>query len=229
MCVIARHYNPPPKAIEPVPIALGLYAVFTGFRLWLALRRCLAAPLLVASVVIDMTALMITVWSFHLQYMAPSAISLKAATLMYVFMLIALRALRFDAFYALLAGACAILGWASLVGYALLVDPMPGVITADLEAAIHAYIAETNADPKPFVWTKTADLGPLRGPSRASVARFCLQTSNSDHSAQPAPRVHAERGQDVLSRSLVGAPGPAEYARPSSLGLPRPHRLRPSR
>jgi transposase len=47
--------------------------------------------------------------------------------------------------------------------------------TTDLEAAITAYIAETNADPKPFVWTKTAD------DILASVARFCLRTSNSDH------------------------------------------------
>jgi transposase len=47
--------------------------------------------------------------------------------------------------------------------------------TGELEAAIHAYIAETNADPKPFVWTKTADN------IFASVARFCQRTSNSDH------------------------------------------------
>jgi transposase len=47
--------------------------------------------------------------------------------------------------------------------------------TGDLEAAIHAYIAETNADPKPFVWTKTAD------DILASVARFCQRTSNSVH------------------------------------------------
>ncbi len=47
--------------------------------------------------------------------------------------------------------------------------------TADLESAIQAYIAETNADPKPFVWTKAAD------DILASVARFRLQTSNSDH------------------------------------------------
>ena len=47
--------------------------------------------------------------------------------------------------------------------------------TADLEAAILAYIAETNADPKPFVWTTTAD------DILASVARFCQRTSNSDH------------------------------------------------
>jgi transposase len=47
--------------------------------------------------------------------------------------------------------------------------------TADLEAAIHAYIAETNVAPKPFVWTKTAD------DILASVARFCQRTSNSGH------------------------------------------------
>ena len=28
---------------------------------------------------------------------------------------------------------------------------------ADLQAAINAYLAEHNASPKPFVWTKTAD------------------------------------------------------------------------
>lgn len=47
--------------------------------------------------------------------------------------------------------------------------------TGDLETAILAYIAETNADPKPFVWTKTAD------DILASVARFCLRISNSDY------------------------------------------------
>jgi hypothetical protein len=45
----------------------------------------------------------------------------------------------------------------------------------DLEAAIHAYIAETNADPKPFIWTKSAD------DVLAGVARFRQRTSNSDH------------------------------------------------
>ena len=47
--------------------------------------------------------------------------------------------------------------------------------TDDLEAAIHAYIAETNAKPKPFIWTKTAD------DLLSSVARFCQRTSNSNH------------------------------------------------
>jgi transposase len=47
--------------------------------------------------------------------------------------------------------------------------------TGDLEAAIRAYIAETNADPKPFVWTKTADQ------VLTSVARFCQRIPNSNH------------------------------------------------
>ncbi len=47
--------------------------------------------------------------------------------------------------------------------------------TDALEAAIHAYINHTNAEPKPFRWTKTAD------DVLASVGRFCQRTSNSDH------------------------------------------------
>jgi transposase len=48
--------------------------------------------------------------------------------------------------------------------------------TADLEAAIHAYIDHTNAEPKPFIWTKTADA------ILANVGRFCQRTLNSHHS-----------------------------------------------
>ena len=47
--------------------------------------------------------------------------------------------------------------------------------TNDLKAAIQGYIDRTNAEPKPFVWTRTAD------DILASVGRFCQRTSNSDH------------------------------------------------
>jgi transposase len=47
--------------------------------------------------------------------------------------------------------------------------------TRALEAAIVQYLALTNAEPKPFVWTKTAD------EILASVARFCHRISNSGH------------------------------------------------
>ena len=42
--------------------------------------------------------------------------------------------------------------------------------TAELEAGIEAYIAATNADPKPFRWTKSAD------DILAAVQRFCTRT-----------------------------------------------------
>ncbi|MEH3116298.1 MAG: IS630 family transposase [Methylorubrum populi] len=47
--------------------------------------------------------------------------------------------------------------------------------TDALKAAIHAYIDHTNAEPKPFAWTKSAD------DILANVKRFCQRTSNSDH------------------------------------------------
>ena len=47
--------------------------------------------------------------------------------------------------------------------------------TRELEAAIKYYLALSNAAPKPFIWTKTADA------ILASVARFCQRTSDSGH------------------------------------------------
>ncbi|MBL0408590.1 IS630 family transposase, partial [Microvirga aerilata] len=44
-----------------------------------------------------------------------------------------------------------------------------------LKIAIRRYIEASNADPKPFVWTKTAD------DILDSVKRFCQRTSNSPH------------------------------------------------
>lgn len=47
--------------------------------------------------------------------------------------------------------------------------------TRALEQAIKSYIAATNAEPRPFVWTKTAD------EILESVARYCQRTSDSHH------------------------------------------------
>jgi transposase len=44
-----------------------------------------------------------------------------------------------------------------------------------LGQAIRSYIAATNADPKPFIWTKTAD------DILESVARYCQRTTDSHH------------------------------------------------
>jgi transposase len=47
--------------------------------------------------------------------------------------------------------------------------------TRQLEQAIRQYLAIHNANPKPFVWAKSAD------DILASIERFCLRTSNSGH------------------------------------------------
>ena len=47
--------------------------------------------------------------------------------------------------------------------------------SAELEIAIYRYLDVTNEDPKPLVWTKTADQ------ILASVARFCQRTLDTGH------------------------------------------------
>ena len=115
----------PGTMLQPVPWTLGFYAVFTAARLALAYRGRLGRPVIMISVIVDMAVLMITIWSFHLQYQAPPALYLKAPTLMYVFILIALRALRFEASYVVLAGCTAALGWLALFLYAALAPGGP--------------------------------------------------------------------------------------------------------
>jgi transposase len=47
--------------------------------------------------------------------------------------------------------------------------------TRELEDAIMRYLESSNQDPKPFIWTKTADQ------ILASIARFCKRISDSGH------------------------------------------------
>jgi len=123
---------------EPIPWTLGIYALFTAGRLFLAYRGRLSRGFVALSVVVDVTALMITIWSFHLQYRAPPALYLKAPTLMYVFILIALRTLRFEPGYVLLAGGCAALGWLGLFLYAAW-GPAGGAFTHSYVAYVTSY------------------------------------------------------------------------------------------
>src|SRR3954447_25776441 len=52
---------------EPVPLALGGYALFTVIRLGLAYRKRLPDWFLYLSMVIDIVLLMGLIWSFHIQ------------------------------------------------------------------------------------------------------------------------------------------------------------------
>jgi len=129
-------YAAAPKAFpemsrfEPVLLVLGAYIAITLSQLGLAYIRRLAGVLLGAFVVVDVVLLLVLIWSFHIQYMQPPSFSLKAPTLLSVFIFTALRALRVDAGYVLLAGFVAAAGWTALVANAL-AESLPDAVTHD--------------------------------------------------------------------------------------------------
>jgi len=111
------------------PAAIGVYFIATVIRLVMAYRIRMGFWLLAGSIVIDMALLYGLIWSFHLQYMQPASFYLKAPTQQYVYIFIALRALRFEVRYVVLAGIAAALGWLALVGYVVFADPHDPMIT----------------------------------------------------------------------------------------------------
>ncbi len=131
---------PPEAEFLPIPWVLGTYFVFTLVRLRLAYLRRLPGWFLSLSVVADVALLLGTIWSFHLQYMQPAAFYLKAPTVLYLFIFIALRTLRFEPRYVILCGVAASLGWVLMVVYALFLDGMNSPITRD-----YVFYLTTNA------------------------------------------------------------------------------------
>lgn len=117
--VAPRAADNPMMGFEPVPLFLGAYLCFTLIRLGLAYRRQLPATVVYISIVVDMALLMALIWSFHIQYEQPAAFYLKAPTVLYVFIFITMRALRYDARQVIVAGLVAAAGWLMMVGYAI--------------------------------------------------------------------------------------------------------------
>lgn len=121
-------YDKPPKVILEPPI-LGAYFVFTIVRLVLAHRRRLPDWMLYVSTVLDMALLLGLIWSIHIKYEQPASFYLKVPTLLYVFIFIALRSLRFEARYVVVAGLVAACGWLGMVWYVVSVEPDDPMIT----------------------------------------------------------------------------------------------------
>ncbi len=131
---LSRKTFPEDTIFRPVPWALGIYAAFTAWRLYLAYRNKLGHAMLMLSVVVDISVLMVTIWSFHIQYGQPAAFFLKAPTVLYVFIFIALRALSLAPIYVLFAGLSAAAGWLILLGIAINAPGGRDLITRDYVA-----------------------------------------------------------------------------------------------
>lgn len=192
---------------EPVPWMLALYALFTAFRLVLALRDRLTPAFLAASVVIDIAVLMTTIWSFHLQYQQPPTIYLKAPTLLYVFILIALRTMRLEAGYIVLAGISAIVGWAILVGYAVATtDDM--TVTRDFVTymASHSILIGAEVDKVLSIGAVTAVLAAATMRAR----RLMIAAATETHAASELSRFFApEVAREIRASHADLKPGDA--------------------
>ena len=130
-----RPADAPMTMLAPVPLALGAYAGFALARLLLSWRGPLPGWFVIPSIVADMSLLLGLIWSFHLQYGEPPAFSLKVPSILYLFVFIALRALRFDHRYVLAAGLTAAIGWGILTVAAVSESP-EGAVTRNFVAYI---------------------------------------------------------------------------------------------
>lgn len=105
-----------------VPVTLLAYFAFTVLRVGLSYYTSLPPWYLILSIIVDVVLLCGLIFSFHIQYMQPPAFYLKTPTVIYFFIFISLRALRFDPRFVLMTGLISVVGWLGMVAYALISD-----------------------------------------------------------------------------------------------------------
>ncbi len=113
----------PDAPVRATPLGLALFTILVVLRLWFAATDQLSRRVLAFSVIAEMSILMFTIWAYHLQFEAQPSLYLKSTGLFYVFIIIALRALRFDPLWVLLSGFTAAIGWIVLTAYAIVKAP----------------------------------------------------------------------------------------------------------
>lgn len=126
---ISPKTSPVSPFLTPVALALTFYFLFTLLRLALVGRGATGRWLPGLSAVVDVALVVVLIWSFHLQYDQPASFSLKAPTLLYVFIFIALRALRFEPRYVVMCGVTAAACWLLLVLYTVSIEYPETMVT----------------------------------------------------------------------------------------------------
>ncbi|MBL8448169.1 MAG: adenylate/guanylate cyclase domain-containing protein [Zoogloeaceae bacterium] len=113
----------PDTPIEAAPLGLVLFGELALLRLYFARTGRLSRPILGITVVAEMMVLLCVLWAYHLQYEQSPQFSLKSSQFAYIFVLIGLRALRFEPLWVVLSGLTAALGWGAILTFALLTAP----------------------------------------------------------------------------------------------------------
>ena len=193
----------------PLPYVLAAYAVFTLGRLVLSYRIVLPHAALVLSIVADMALLLGAIWSMHLQYGQPPAFYLKAQALLYVFIFIALRALRFEARYVVIAGLAAAAGWLGLIAYAAFADPRGLTVTNDFVTYLStpAIMWSAEFDKLVAILLVTAVLAMALARARAVLVRAAAgETATRDLTRFFAPEV----ARRITAAEMTIRPGEGE-------------------
>lgn len=129
-------YASSPKLGSPdkqfiTPTILAIYVILTTIGLVWAIKRPLPDWAVYLSTIFDMVLLYALIWSFHIIYDQPPSFYLKVPTLLYVFIFIAIRALRFEARFVIASGMTAAIGWIIMFAYVIVYDQYDNMITRD--------------------------------------------------------------------------------------------------
>ena len=114
---------------QPVPYVLAAYIFLSLVGLIWSIKAELPSWSVYCSILFDFMLLYSLMISFHFQYEQPASFILKAPTLLYVFIFIALRALRLEWKYVAAAGITGAIGWGLVVMYVTMVEPENTMIT----------------------------------------------------------------------------------------------------
>jgi len=114
---------------QPVPYVLAGYIVLSLIGLIWSMKAELPSWSVYCSILFDFILLYSLMISFHIQYEQPASFILKAPTLLYVFIFIALRALRLEWKYVAAAGLVGAIGWALVIIYVTTNEPENTMIT----------------------------------------------------------------------------------------------------
>lgn len=105
--------------VRATSLGLSLFTILVLLRLWFAATYQLNNGILAFFVIAEMAVLMFTIWAFHLQFESQPSLYLKSTALFYVFIVLALRCLRFEPLWVLLSGFTAAISWIILIIYAI--------------------------------------------------------------------------------------------------------------
>ncbi len=171
----------PDAPIAALPLGIVALILLVLLRAWFVYSDQLTRPVLAASVVAEMAVLVGMLWGFAPQYETTLAIALKNALFAAIFVLIALRALRFEAIWVWLSGLTAAIGWGLLAFFAAR-EAGPGGATMDfvVSATTGRFSASDESIRIAVILIVTAVLATALARARVTLARAVQASQSAD-------------------------------------------------